>query len=634
MGQASGKHAAHSGDGASGSDSLDHVLVDGGALVPQGVYTGAQDYDHGVVQRIIQERKLAPFYKSFEDDEPSAADVVGAYPHLAQALHQLLHPQTLAHSPTHSRSTSGSHQHGHGHQQHGHAGPSSASSTTTSSPASPAAPGTSRPLPPTQPPTAVLPHPLTECPICFLYYPSPLNSTRCCEQPICTECFVQIKRADPDHTNPPSSEPATCPYCMEPNFGVVYRVPSSLLAFSAAGASASESPGSHSPTASGSGSVSVGSMASSLGGHAANAMSARRTHDEAVAAADHPSNARRRKSFGHTDPEVITIDMIRPDWEDKLRQAHAAIARRANRRIIMRQVGDRLIPIGVSSSRAGAADLPEGIIQGPGGAIIITGGADGFGVGPATAGQGTAGAGAGAGGREAGQGQGRWTIGGAAGQALAHASSSSSDSRSGRGGGGGSASDAANATIAAAGGRSDRGSGGGGGGSRSSRRRHQEMAYLQALGGQDMEEIMLMEAMRLSLLEHEEQQRRQAAAAAAAADSSSTAATTEPAAAAAPAGETSASQAGAQGAPSASAAAAPDQHPVPAATAAGAGPDASAAAAVPAAAQARPASDAAGGGGGGGGGGDSAAPADATMTPTATTPTPAAAANEGASAAQ
>lgn len=60
--------------------------------------------------------------------------------------------------------------------------------------------------------------------------------------------------------------------------------------------------------------------------------------------------------------------MVRPDWEEKLQSALAAIARRANRRIIMRQVGDRLIPIGVSSSRMGA-ELPGG--DGPGGAIIL-----------------------------------------------------------------------------------------------------------------------------------------------------------------------------------------------------------------------------------------------------------------------
>jgi hypothetical protein len=46
-----------------------------------------------------------------------------------------------------------------------------------------------------------------------------------------------------------------------------------------------------------------------------------------------------------------TADQIRPDWEVKLAAVKAAVARRANRRIIMRQVGDRLIPVGISSGR-------------------------------------------------------------------------------------------------------------------------------------------------------------------------------------------------------------------------------------------------------------------------------------------
>lgn len=53
------------------------------------------------------------------------------------------------------------------------------------------------------------------------YYPPGLVHTRCCDQPICTECFVQIKRADPTTTHL-ESEPAACPFCMEPNFGCLY----------------------------------------------------------------------------------------------------------------------------------------------------------------------------------------------------------------------------------------------------------------------------------------------------------------------------------------------------------------------------------------------------------------------------
>lgn len=54
-----------------------------------------------------------------------------------------------------------------------------------------------------------------ECPICFLLVPSRLNYSRCCQQPICSECFVQIKR-------PSDGSPALCPFCIEPHFGVVF----------------------------------------------------------------------------------------------------------------------------------------------------------------------------------------------------------------------------------------------------------------------------------------------------------------------------------------------------------------------------------------------------------------------------
>ena len=87
----------------------------------------------------------------------------------------------------------------------------------------------------------------SECPICFLYYPPYLNTTRCCDQPICSECFVQIKRPDPhppEHEQPDPnaaplsdaekeaqsqgqlvSEVATCPFCKQPEFGITYAAP-------------------------------------------------------------------------------------------------------------------------------------------------------------------------------------------------------------------------------------------------------------------------------------------------------------------------------------------------------------------------------------------------------------------------
>jgi hypothetical protein len=83
------------------------------------------------------------------------------------------------------------------------------------------------------------------------------------------------------------------------------------------------------------------------------------------------AHKRRQKSFGADSPEVVTsggclsfsfcpthkpnsvsfVDQIRPDWEAKLAAVRAAVTRRANRRIIMRQVGDRLIPVGITSGR-------------------------------------------------------------------------------------------------------------------------------------------------------------------------------------------------------------------------------------------------------------------------------------------
>lgn len=46
-------------------------VVDGGYLVPQGVYPDApQDYNHEVVKSLIHSRKLSPFYPAVDEDEP------------------------------------------------------------------------------------------------------------------------------------------------------------------------------------------------------------------------------------------------------------------------------------------------------------------------------------------------------------------------------------------------------------------------------------------------------------------------------------------------------------------------------------------------------------------------------------
>ena len=66
-----------------------------------------------------------------------------------------------------------------------------------------------------------------------------------------------------------------------------------------------------------------------------------------------------------TSPRAHMVeDHIHPDWEAKLAAVRAAVARRANRRIIMRQVGDRLIPVGVTSGRVHAIPAEEGGLEG------------------------------------------------------------------------------------------------------------------------------------------------------------------------------------------------------------------------------------------------------------------------------
>lgn len=59
---------------------------------------------------------------------------------------------------------------------------------------------------------------LLECPICLLTFPKNTNYTECCKQPICTSCFVKIKR-------PSSGRVISCPFCNHANFSVCYHKP-------------------------------------------------------------------------------------------------------------------------------------------------------------------------------------------------------------------------------------------------------------------------------------------------------------------------------------------------------------------------------------------------------------------------
>ena len=175
-----------------------------------------------------------------------------------------------------------------------------------------------------------------ECPICLIYYPAYGNKTRCCDQWICSECFVQIKRADPhppEHVEPsvPSapmpvverpreegadraregggegelvSEPASCPFCKQLEFGITYEPPPFRRGLAYANQYSSDR-----------GTSAMSSSTSLASGLSGGQLS--------------PNAASRRRtvSVSATDTAVVTTDRVRPRWIDKLANARE----RANR---------------------------------------------------------------------------------------------------------------------------------------------------------------------------------------------------------------------------------------------------------------------------------------------------------------
>lgn len=164
-----------------------------------------------------------------------------------------------------------------------------------------------------------------DCPICFLSYPPYLNRTRCCDQPICSECFVQIKRPDPhlpehhgdgNDTSGSSaeaeqliSEPACCPYCQQPEFGVTYEPPPFRR-----GTAYSISPGS------------IGAMNTAM---SSNSSLNSANMSPTSATSPQQQSRRRTQSLSANAPNVVTTDRIRPDWATKLAAQRAHMARRA-----------------------------------------------------------------------------------------------------------------------------------------------------------------------------------------------------------------------------------------------------------------------------------------------------------------
>ncbi|EED18490.1 C2H2 zinc finger protein [Talaromyces stipitatus ATCC 10500] len=355
--------------------SMKEEHVDGGYLVTQGVYVGTEDFNKAVVRQLMTERRLAPFWRGLNDYSESWTE------------HQLIAaarglpipppdqtPPELQYTPPSQNTEDGNQSSGKSaqfltvptvsgrplsaHSENGHLPPLSPAQSLPP-PTSPIASGTSisplfrsraktlaaltgssknqnaeitpreimlphDPFVNGQPLEAYLYKDASECPICFLYYPPYLNRTRCCDQPICSECFVQIKRPDPhppehgeSHQNAENgeersgsdqdsqlvSEPSACPFCVQPEFGVTYSPPPFRRGLAYAGSNGLAVASATSPLSS---SSSLGSMASP------------------------PATGRRRAtSLSANDPSVITTDKVRPDWAQKLANARAHAARRS-----------------------------------------------------------------------------------------------------------------------------------------------------------------------------------------------------------------------------------------------------------------------------------------------------------------
>ncbi|KAI9231690.1 MAG: hypothetical protein BYD32DRAFT_466924 [Podila humilis] len=244
--------------------------IDGGGLVPNGIYTATQDYDFRIVQRLILQRKLAPFYKGLEECDDSE-DAHEEKLKLAMSL------------PSQ-----------HGHSTGVKSGSTSATPPPTTSSGKRTSTGTNghglSQGHGNNTPDLRLYQGAVECPICFLYYPRNINRTRCCDKPMCTECFVQLKRLE----SAPTESPA-CPYCVEPHFGVLY----SASLFPMHGTSMAVS----SP----------------------NSVDRPQTTDTQMS----PSSNRRR-STSHKSPEVVAADDLRPDWNRRILAARQPGSRRAS----------------------------------------------------------------------------------------------------------------------------------------------------------------------------------------------------------------------------------------------------------------------------------------------------------------
>lgn len=295
-------------------------FVDGGYLAPFGTYRHNLDYDTSIVRLFILKRKLAPLYTPLQDFDQSWLDEELYAILRLQGLHAIEDAYDMAEllddPDDHKINKLNNFRKRKEQKERLKVLQAKALEAQRQEEARFSAAKRSNTLPmiPSKDLLLALYRNCTECPICFLYYPPWLNQSRCCGQPICTECFVQIKRMDPHaphddngQANSESSatvchalvsEPAQCPYCALPDFGVTYIA---------------------TPIRAGILSLNKPLEYTNVKNRPADESMDRETKQ----------NRPRHVSVSAQSDRVITIDHIRPNWEHKLTSARNKRARRA-----------------------------------------------------------------------------------------------------------------------------------------------------------------------------------------------------------------------------------------------------------------------------------------------------------------
>lgn len=161
--------------------------IDGGYARQARASRSIPEYDPRVVQKLILTKKLAPFYDGRPDPPPAPPPSPNTT--TTTQTSQMITSDTTINSSSSfsSRSLSKSEKKAFLEQRR----------------------------------RALLQESTAECPICFLRFPPNINKTTCCKQPLCTNCFVNIRK-------PPSGRVISCPFCNRRDFSIKYESPEDL----------------------------------------------------------------------------------------------------------------------------------------------------------------------------------------------------------------------------------------------------------------------------------------------------------------------------------------------------------------------------------------------------------------------